>query len=1785
MVSDKKSKSNAYQQKKKKIRSFKQVREKLSQRLKHVIEDDNIREKELKAFDLLVSRRQFLKGSAKVGLFAGLVKSGLIPTAWGQVDKALHVDPKEVGLTAQSMASLQTPGGLTLNGELFRDVTHNAVPAITGPVETSGNYQNLHAVLEGFQPLPKIQSQLIGVDEEDSTPLENTFADIGYHYGPIEFIQFSHFMQLNPNDQSDLNGLTYFRHQQQTSRAEKGDSVTQGFQELLINASNGYTFKYGLTFQDTNVPCIEAITHSQTNQVQSDSNNDTGLSIYGAWSVFVAGASSKQYYLLVKTCSAEVSLELQDSLSAEKQSTIGDWKILPLYDIFAQQISNQPNLKIDVRTYYDINGQGLFLINCSVKTQNGNTPLAPHFLIYTDLQGSVHIVPIEVIYATDTATYTSGINLLNISGFDLTSSQPFQSVALDLAVICNNSKRSGKLTISSNTVSKKTSSQGVAYYLNGKQTLHINSSNITNYVQINNAIADLVKVYQISSDAGKVALMTVLHSGILAILTNTNSQGKIDGGWYIAKQDFAFPVEVNEDNPLKKSTLYGGCSKYGRYFSNTGIQRLFRFYCSDSKGNLCVLRQQIQNSNESKYGTPITTTLSGYGIAVPAFSYQAPGDGSLEFKPNSTVLTSGQSILTKNTTNGNSYLLILQESDENLVLYNHTGESSNYGTVIWSANIANKGGVKLMFHSNGSLVVYNSSGKAVWSNGNDGESTNVFYLQSSGNLIIWDTNLNETTWSVGTGEGGKPKPQGNYYDASSLGDDYLAFYALNRFSHDSEYIYINKNTQTNKICASICYNKMMESSWQEEQFVIQMDGFENARCFSGSSPDNSTEQLLLSDGKSIIVPGENDTYYRLLIITSESDTSNLGKLVWQKKVGSSDWTNVWDSKTSTCSSSTDALARKLYFQADGNLVLRDDDGTDIWTPSDDDSSFTPSPNSLFYLQASDDGGLAIRDKTNTVIWSSQTNVSNVVVADECFYHTEITPTNVYGNPVQLSSTQLIEIRSATALKILCDHTRSYHLINRTTSALLPVNQYSGKLVLRVPARGRLHCSLFLRIIDVKQFLINKAEQAFLQKFNSSAADDDSTTNNGAVTQWAVSPLSLGAQQRSTYQDSSGTFTYTNTSAVHQQGFNYNSKYVNTNDTSNPSAGDTAMSRFIRNAATKTQEQPTQFDIQGVNNATTSNSIDPLNYAASLIPAKPTTTKYPDGFNPYENYTWSFDPSQKQITTMLSSNQSTQMSNQLLGSTGCGLFHRLGDLIHKISHSVAPEILHFMLSDSLEIPGLQSCPFLEHAIDFCLKAVLLIVFPEILIVVEVLLLIELAQFFVDIAEVANQMKPIFKSYFTTSAIQNGLVNEADVVASGITSIQSKFDNSVQSLINNLEKTTSPPASVNLFNGNGFLSHMVSFLFHLVNKILSLIEKLVAEGLNATFDVPTSVTTAMTNISDDITNTLTQESENIVNTLVNTIINIPNFPDILISVFQGMQNSVDIILSNSADAVRQFGTIAADELSSFISNVLELPALLAVLPIPLVLTFEFIKKVTNGKVDLLPKGPPVIDLASFLAATFYCVAYLIENGKCTNQCTLPNYSNDQLSSSKKTSSLAQSGSACNDDIMIELIIYGCRTIENTTWAFRKSYKILAVLRIMIKWVRVTVEFIQTYENLNLNSLLYDYSLFLHWSDVMNKTIRIFATMDDLETTLSFLQQWNICRESIQIVLNIISFCNKSNPSVSDLLFTMAKITGQFTSYTPFISDAEDPEVASDYLLSLIVIIWTCFGTGALLEQSES
>lgn len=116
---------------------------------------------------------------------------------------------------------------------------------------------------------------------------------------------------------------------------------------------------------------------------------------------------------------------------------------------------------------------------------------------------------------------------------------------------------------------------------------------------------------------------------------------------------------------------------------------------------------------------------NGGGNPPPLGSQLLPGE----------QLNIGDSLISSN----GAYRLVFQ-SDGNLVLY-----AAN-GTVIWASGTQGSGADRFVFQRDGNLVIYRGS-EAIWSSASQGSSATALVLKDNGSLVLYDGT--DVVWSAG----------------------------------------------------------------------------------------------------------------------------------------------------------------------------------------------------------------------------------------------------------------------------------------------------------------------------------------------------------------------------------------------------------------------------------------------------------------------------------------------------------------------------------------------------------------------------------------------------------------------------------------------------------------------------------------------------------------------------------------------------------------------------------------------------------------------------------------------------------------------------------------------------------------------------------------------------------------------------------------------------------------------------------------------------------------------------
>ena len=134
-------------------------------------------------------------------------------------------------------------------------------------------------------------------------------------------------------------------------------------------------------------------------------------------------------------------------------------------------------------------------------------------------------------------------------------------------------------------------------------------------------------------------------------------------------------------------------------------------------------------------GQPIRVIVTGSGIARTSAAAKIPVPVSKLTQPH--TLSAGQTLLAPN-----GRYRLTQQSDGNLVLYKDTGKA------IWNTHTFGKG-YRTTMQSDGNLVVYTSTHHAVWASRTYGKHATSAVMQSDGNFVLY-TSAGKAVWATRT---------------------------------------------------------------------------------------------------------------------------------------------------------------------------------------------------------------------------------------------------------------------------------------------------------------------------------------------------------------------------------------------------------------------------------------------------------------------------------------------------------------------------------------------------------------------------------------------------------------------------------------------------------------------------------------------------------------------------------------------------------------------------------------------------------------------------------------------------------------------------------------------------------------------------------------------------------------------------------------------------------------------------------------------------------------------------
>ncbi|MCL9782413.1 hypothetical protein M9194_13345 [Vibrio sp. S4M6] len=316
------------------------LREKLRSQLKSILKQPTVIEKELKAFDKVLSRRAFLTKSGKIAALTGLVSSGMVPTAWANYTGDSDYDvgaPEDNGITLEEQASESAVVYLKATTESF------PVPNVFNEVAPQSVEEGMHAGFESFTPFIKTEM----VADTDAV-----FSDQNYSYGEAGF---AHFTSSQQN--STFDTLTIF---ERDFVSTTGAVAHNGYRETNLDISE---FSEA---DDVQFKSIRNLSCAYHNLVQNGKKSKR--------LAFVVECSDSSYSILYNFGDYDYGAYLSKAqLEAINQQEANQWVKIPLHDLildnwehrdtFLAALHNQgeilqDNVKYQVSTNWTITNDG-----------------------------------------------------------------------------------------------------------------------------------------------------------------------------------------------------------------------------------------------------------------------------------------------------------------------------------------------------------------------------------------------------------------------------------------------------------------------------------------------------------------------------------------------------------------------------------------------------------------------------------------------------------------------------------------------------------------------------------------------------------------------------------------------------------------------------------------------------------------------------------------------------------------------------------------------------------------------------------------------------------------------------------------------------------------------------------------------------------------------------------------------------------------------------------------------------------------------------------------------------------------------------------------------------------------------------------------------------------------------------------------------------------------------------------------------------------------------------------
>jgi len=570
---------------------LRELRQRLAARLKSLIRNPAIEEKELAAFDLVMSRREFLKAS-ELATVSALVMAGVPPTVWAKAakDPNLKVCPQDVGLTDGDQAMVGVATQLLVGTELFQDSIY-AQPVV------AQNLVGSHAVIEGPRGRLRLQSDLQSAD-----PAELGFLDPGYHYGPMELIQL---------EGDDTNGWELVHYHHPWGPRTDGARTDGVVRQVIMTKNSGLK-------HPTRVIAVGAY---YNNQIAGASEvtyavfvEDTATGFPGHLAVGVGIID------LMPPYSAEPAYPLKWVSQLLDATVLGD----ATGYVSADKYTNGPYQ--DPSTFNQVLATGhivlyaqnvIKLIAIGLPNQNGGPVVMLSTLAYPSGAPGARVLHIDWNPLTfksfgggQGGDYIPENIVLVSSTHDSSGDQDYNLYSINYQ---NNVTHGSQLTIRPPAVLIDQVNWNPAGWVSS--SLHIPAAQIPNGDVLDySAMRDVQSLYYLAIPAGGGGTayfhvkLANFGDSLVGLVVQGNGAPNAASVYSLQGQ---FPLAFPDANGLGKVLAFsGGVSKFGG----------FRFVASDADGNMFLLRQRRLPASDSPYPAPIYGPFDAQGAPLKTLS-------------------------------------------------------------------------------------------------------------------------------------------------------------------------------------------------------------------------------------------------------------------------------------------------------------------------------------------------------------------------------------------------------------------------------------------------------------------------------------------------------------------------------------------------------------------------------------------------------------------------------------------------------------------------------------------------------------------------------------------------------------------------------------------------------------------------------------------------------------------------------------------------------------------------------------------------------------------------------------------------------------------------------------------------------------------------------------------------------------------------------------------------------------------------------------------------------------